>query len=342
MVNKVSQVVKDAIKRKSAYALPDRPSDQGMKPDEIKRAFWQPIIDVTNSTISETDRVVEEINIHLEETSNSYNAHISDKNNPHGVTKEQIGLGNVNNTADADKPISTAQRRLFDDISTKLTSTTSKADNAIKNIDLDSSTGILTMTRTDGTKFIIDLPLEYMIESGSYNAATKNIELNLQNGQKITVPAAALVNEYYGDDSTITLYTDTSGRLRFRISDAYKAEVSSKISEGISQMANEVDRLAGLVSQSGTVVYVDGSPVAEFNADDISVVALAMEAEGYSPGGAIAKRFNRIENIIDTGQITAAYAVFAEEAKTADSYSESGRIARKFKNIEKRLTALGG
>ena len=34
--------------------------------------------------------------------------HIADKNNPHKVTKEQVGLGNVDNTADLDKPISKA------------------------------------------------------------------------------------------------------------------------------------------------------------------------------------------------------------------------------------------
>ena len=35
--------------------------------------------------------------------------HIGNKSNPHGVTKAQMGLGNVNNTSDADKPVSTAQ-----------------------------------------------------------------------------------------------------------------------------------------------------------------------------------------------------------------------------------------
>ena len=35
-------------------------------------------------------------------------AHINDKENPHEVTKVQVGLGNVNNTSDANKPISTA------------------------------------------------------------------------------------------------------------------------------------------------------------------------------------------------------------------------------------------
>lgn len=36
-------------------------------------------------------------------------SHIANKSNPHGVTKAQVGLGNVNNTSDAAKPVSTAQ-----------------------------------------------------------------------------------------------------------------------------------------------------------------------------------------------------------------------------------------
>lgn len=37
------------------------------------------------------------------------NNHIANKSNPHGVTKAQVGLGNANNTSDANKPVSTAQ-----------------------------------------------------------------------------------------------------------------------------------------------------------------------------------------------------------------------------------------
>lgn len=40
--------------------------------------------------------------------SSDISAHIADKNNPHEVTKAQVGLGNVDNTSDLDKPISTA------------------------------------------------------------------------------------------------------------------------------------------------------------------------------------------------------------------------------------------
>lgn len=40
--------------------------------------------------------------------------------NPHGVTKAQVGLGSVDNTADADKPISTAVQAALDALSTSV------------------------------------------------------------------------------------------------------------------------------------------------------------------------------------------------------------------------------
>lgn len=42
------------------------------------------------------------------------NGHISNTSNPHNTTKAQVGLGNVDNTADLDKPISTAQQAALD------------------------------------------------------------------------------------------------------------------------------------------------------------------------------------------------------------------------------------
>lgn len=40
--------------------------------------------------------------------------HTSNVSNPHNVTKAQIGLGNVDNTADVDKPLSTSQKEYID------------------------------------------------------------------------------------------------------------------------------------------------------------------------------------------------------------------------------------
>lgn len=45
---------------------------------------------------------------YVDAISSDLNNHIADKNNPHEVTKAQVGLGNVDNTSDLNKPISTA------------------------------------------------------------------------------------------------------------------------------------------------------------------------------------------------------------------------------------------
>ena len=53
------------------------------------------------------------------------NNHKSDTSNPHNVTPAQIGLGNVDNTSDLDKPISTAVQQAIDNKADKTVATTS-------------------------------------------------------------------------------------------------------------------------------------------------------------------------------------------------------------------------
>lgn len=62
-------------------------------------------------------------------------AHTSSTSNPHSVTKAQVGLGNVDNTSDVNKPVSTAQAMaiaLKADQSTTYTKT--EVDSAVSNI----------------------------------------------------------------------------------------------------------------------------------------------------------------------------------------------------------------
>lgn len=50
----------------------------------------------------------------LDEIEYDLTSHINNKNNPHEVTKAQVGLGNCDNTSDLDKPISTATQTALD------------------------------------------------------------------------------------------------------------------------------------------------------------------------------------------------------------------------------------
>ena len=50
----------------------------------------------------------------LQGSVSGFDSHLTDTNNPHAVTKTQIGLGNVDNTSDVNKPISTATQAALD------------------------------------------------------------------------------------------------------------------------------------------------------------------------------------------------------------------------------------
>lgn len=63
------------------------------------KAYTDAAKTVLEKLIQDSDKVIKE----------SLDAHIGNKSNPHNVTKAQIGLGNVQNLAPADMPVSTAQ-----------------------------------------------------------------------------------------------------------------------------------------------------------------------------------------------------------------------------------------
>lgn len=88
----------------------------------------------------------------------AWNDHKDSKENPHGVTKEQVGLGNVDNTSDDDKPISKAQQKALDDLSEQIISpndewtVTDKDGNIIATIDADG----LHTTTVEAESIVLD------------------------------------------------------------------------------------------------------------------------------------------------------------------------------------------
>lgn len=86
-----------------------------------------------------------------EEVAAALSAHMARNDNPHGVTKEQVGLGNVDNIPDMDKPISTLQQAALD---TKLNNAANGgiADNLTTNsstIALSAAQGIVLQGKID-------------------------------------------------------------------------------------------------------------------------------------------------------------------------------------------------
>ena len=122
-------------------------------------------------------------------------------NQPTGIVKGDVGLGNVNNTSDADKPISTLTQTAITAINTSLdtktdnlvtavpTSNTSypiTASDLYKRVEFNSTSPITVIIPTDNT---LNLPI------GS------SVELLQANTGKITVQAEGIGVSIYGPDN---------------------------------------------------------------------------------------------------------------------------------------------
>lgn len=71
----------------------------------------------TNAVITASDTVLSALGKLQKQVSDNLTtltSHTGNTSNPHGVTKAQVGLGNVDNTADSAKPVSTAQQTALD------------------------------------------------------------------------------------------------------------------------------------------------------------------------------------------------------------------------------------
>lgn len=106
--------------------------------------------------------------------------HINDKDNPHEVTKAQIGLSNVDNTSDANKPISTATQTALNNKVDKTTTvnghalsenvTVTKADVGLSNVDNTSDANKPVSTA----------------QQAAINSAKSTVDNYTVNGKKIS------------------------------------------------------------------------------------------------------------------------------------------------------------
>lgn len=103
---KVTQLVFDGIHTKTRVYTP-----AVTEPEEIP-ASWTDWVDNYLITPEFLEKLEEDFTKKADKE--VVDAHISNKENPHEVTKAQVGLGSVDNTSDLDKPISTAAQAALD------------------------------------------------------------------------------------------------------------------------------------------------------------------------------------------------------------------------------------
>lgn len=111
--------------------------------------------------------------------------HKNDKNNPHAVTKSQVGLGNVDNTSDASKPISTATQNALNNKQNKtisvsgITATTVEgALTEIKNLADAGGSGVSDLQKSKQDKNITFNSQSTTVEAAIKLAYDKAISRN--------------------------------------------------------------------------------------------------------------------------------------------------------------------
>ena len=95
----ISQETKDKIKRSSAYSLPNNPTGAGYKPQDIKNAFFKPIVDVQNSILAELEKLITELNKILPTRSNG-DVDGDSQSSQSSQSKKQVLLYTVENEED--------------------------------------------------------------------------------------------------------------------------------------------------------------------------------------------------------------------------------------------------
>ena len=175
--------------------------------------------------------------------------HINNKSNPHKVTKDQVGLGNVDNTSDANKPISNATRTALNG---KFSATDGNAlKQRVDNIPELVATDITVDSDNDSVNISLDMT---SIVDGTLSGTTININSATASKAGILVPTdkskidKIITNgngtKYLSDNGT---YKEVRGGSSSSSSDINIIELQD-ISDIINIVNHEKDRASSDIS----------------------------------------------------------------------------------------------
>ena len=181
-------------------------------------------------------------------------AHLANKSNPHQVTKAQVGLGNVDNTADLNKPISTATQTALDG-KANATHTHSKDQVGLANVDdtsdLNKPISTATQSALDGKASVNHTHTPSQVGLGNVvnELQVKKSEMGQPLGVATLgsdgkVPSTQLPsyvddvleyatkNDFPATGENGKIYIDTTTNLTYRWSGSTYAEISPSLALG--------------------------------------------------------------------------------------------------------------
>ena len=159
----------------------------------VRDAILTGLSTATNAIISATDSVLSafgKLQAQITANLSTLSAHISNTSNPHSVTKSQVGLSNVDNTSDANKPISTATQTALNAKENTITAGTTsqyyRGDKTFQTLD-KTAVGLSNVANVDtsnasnissGTLSDSRLSANVTTQGNTFNTANKLVQLD--------------------------------------------------------------------------------------------------------------------------------------------------------------------
>jgi len=160
------------------------------------------------------------------------NQHLN-ADNPHGITREYLGIENVDNTSDLDKPMSNETRQAIDRLNELFDNMTDGVGDLtfITKIEYNAPNSTLDLVYRDGSIISVDLPIGRAVDNIYYDPTTKELVVVDNIGNEDRVNIQELYIRYNGSNGEqITVSIDDKNNINAIINS--KSITNSHIQDG--------------------------------------------------------------------------------------------------------------
>lgn len=211
------------------------------------------ITDTDVAKITSNETAINELNTKVanhEDTMTKAAAHIIDKKNPHEVTKAQVGLGDVDNTSDMEKPISTLTQAALN-----------------KKLDIDSDT--VKNSHTHANKEVIDKLSVNDNDELLYNDKKIGADATVVDDALSTTSTNAIANK-----AVATKINDVEKTITDHVADVENPHNVTKAQIGLDKVDNtaDADKPISALTQSALDTKVDKVDGKQLSTNDFTDV----------------------------------------------------------------------
>lgn len=206
--------------------------------------------------------------------------------------------------------------------------TKAEVSTLVQDVEFEEKTGIITITKKNGSKITIDTQMEKIAVNFSYNAGTQQIILTLIDGTKQYIDLAALITQYeFLDSDTVAFSIDSTGKVSAIVKEAsiqekhlqpnYLADIKVEVAKA------QANQSAAAKSESNAKASETAAAASESNA-----AASVTKAQSYAVGGTNSRTGEDTDNAKYYSQQSAqSQSAAATSADTANTKAEEAEAS---------------